>query len=98
MKFLVLWTLAVERISEPMVKAVLRVPDYAKPLEEKGKIEKRYHIVGKHGGAWVFNVESNEELERLLAMSPVFNYSRYEVMPLAEMETPLDVIQTEAKS
>jgi muconolactone D-isomerase len=95
MKFLVLWSLAIERLSEPMLKAVLRVPDYARPLEQQGKIEKRYHVVGKHGGAWIFDVESNEELERLLAMSPVFNYSRYEVIPLAEMESPLGVAQGE---
>ncbi len=95
MKFLVIWSLAIERLSEPMMKAVMRVPDYAKPLEEKGKIEKRYHIVGRHGGAWIFNVESNEELERLLAISPVFNYSHYEVIPLAEMESPMNVIQAQ---
>lgn len=92
MKFLVMWSLAIERLSEPMMKAVLRVPDYAKPLEQSGKIEKRYHIVGRHGGAWIYNAESNEELERLLAQSPVFNFSRYEVIPLAEMETPTTLV------
>ncbi len=95
MKFLVLWSLAIERLSEPMLKAVMRVPDYAKPLEASGKIEKRYHVVGKHGGAWIFKVESNEELERLLAMSPVYNYARYEVIPLADMESPTDVLRVE---
>ena len=39
MKFLVLWSLAIERLSEPMLKAVLRVPEYAKPLEDQGKME-----------------------------------------------------------
>lgn len=97
MKFLVIWSLVIERLSEPMLKAVLRVPEYAKPLETNGKIEKRYHIVGKHGGAWIFNVESNEELERLLAMSPVYNYSRYEVIPLADMESPSNIIQAAEK-
>jgi muconolactone delta-isomerase len=95
MKFLVLWSLAIERLSEPMLKAVLRVPEYAHPLEAQGKIEKRYHIVGRHGGAWIFQVESNEELERLLAMSPVYNYARYEVLPLADMESPTAVLRSE---
>jgi hypothetical protein len=38
-------------------------------------------------------VTSNEELERLLAMSPVYNVSHYEVLPLADMETPADVLR-----
>jgi muconolactone delta-isomerase len=42
-------------------------------------------VVGTHGGAWIYNVESNEELDRLLAMSPVFNFSTYQVLPLAQM-------------
>jgi muconolactone delta-isomerase len=93
MKFLVLWSLAIERLSEPMMKAVLRVPDYAKPLEANGKLEKRYHLVGKHGGAWIYDVDSNEELERLLAQSPVFNYSRYDVHPLADMDATVRLVQ-----
>ena len=95
MKFLVLWSLAIERLSEPMLKAVLRVPEYAKPLEDQGKIVHRYHIVGRHGGAWIFDVESNEELERLLARSPVYNFARYEVLPLADMDSPAAVLHTE---
>jgi muconolactone delta-isomerase len=41
--------------------------------------------VGHHGGAWIYKVESNEELDRLLAMAPVFNFANYQVLPLAEM-------------
>jgi hypothetical protein len=33
-------------------------------------------------------VRSNEELERLLALAPVYDYARYGVLPLAEMEDP----------
>ena len=50
-------------------------------------------IVGKHGGAWIYDVDSNEELERLLAMAPVYNFARYAVYPLAEMETPADILR-----
>jgi hypothetical protein len=57
----------ISRLSAEMMKTVLRTPDYAKPLEESGKVIGRYHIVGYHGGAWIFNVESNDELEMLLA-------------------------------
>jgi hypothetical protein len=38
-------------------------------------------------------VDSNEELERLLAMAPVYNSARYEVLALAEMESPEAVLR-----
>ena len=85
MKFLVLWHLEVSRISPQMMAAVMDQSNYGKKLEAEGKLECRYHVVGSHGGAWIYNVTSNEELDRLLAMSPVFNFSSYQVLPLAEM-------------
>ena len=48
----------------------------------------RYHLVGGHGGAWIYNVESNEELDNLLAVAPVYNMASYEVHALAEMRAP----------
>lgn len=67
------------------------MPDYASKLQENGKLEKRYHIVGRHGGAWIYNVDSNEELDRYLALAPAYNFSRYEVYPLAEMSDPTNL-------
>ena len=55
------------------------------PWRESGKVVGRYHIVGYHGGAWIFNVESNDELEMLLAQAPVYNFSHFDVYPLADM-------------
>ena len=86
MKFLVLWE--IEKLSAQTVRAVLAMPDYAGRIREQGKLVERYHVVGRHGGAWIYDVDSNEELERLLAAAPVYNYSRYEVLPLAEMTGP----------
>jgi len=56
MKFLVIWSLHKNLLSPDMIKAVLRQPDYAQKLEAEGKVEKRYHIVGGHGGAWIYSV------------------------------------------
>jgi len=47
----------------------------------------RYHVVGAHGGAWIYEVDSHEEFERLLATAPVFNFAAYDVRPLADMST-----------
>jgi muconolactone delta-isomerase len=88
MKFLVLWRIELALLGPPVVAAVLRMPEYAEPLEAEGKVVGRYHIVGGHGGAWIYDVASNEELELLLAQSPVYNYARYEVHPLADMSAP----------
>lgn len=85
MKFLVLWRLELSMLSGEVLRAVLRMPDYAGPLEEQGKVLGRYHIVGGHGGAWIYDVGSNEELEMLLAKSPVYNFARFEVLPVADM-------------
>ncbi len=85
MKFLVMWRIELSRLSTEMMQAVLTMPDHAKPLEEQGKGIGRYHIVGSHGGAWIYDVESNEELEMLLAQSPVYNFSHFQVFPLADM-------------
>jgi muconolactone delta-isomerase len=89
MKFLVLWHFDVARITPQVTRAVMQMPDYAKKVEDK--LECRYHVVGRHGGAWIYDVTSNEELERLLAMSPVYNFATYQVLPLAEMVDPQTV-------
>ena len=85
MKFLVIWRMEIGRLSAEMMKAVLKMSEYAEPLEKSGKVIGRYHIVGSHGGAWIYDVDSNDELEMLLARSPVYNYSHFQVMPLADM-------------
>ena len=95
MKFLVLWRLEVNRVSPEMMAAVMEQSNYGKKLEAEGKVECRYHVVGSHGGAWIYNVSSNEELDRLLAMAPVYNFSTYQVLPLAEM---MDVDSLRGKS
>ena len=88
MKFLVLWRIENTRLTPEIISAVLDQPKYGKKLEAQGKLECRYHVVGSHGGAWIYKVDSNEELDRLLAMSPVYNFAKYQVLPLAEMADP----------
>jgi muconolactone delta-isomerase len=70
-----------------MGQAVLKMAEYSKELIEKGKLEKHYHIVGKHGAAWICDVESNDELELILARSPVYNFAQYEIYALTEMKS-----------
>jgi len=93
MKFLVIWRLDVTRLSADVIKAVMEQPNYGKKLEADGKLECRYHIVGSHGGAWIYNVKSNEELDMLLAAAPVYNFAEYQVLPLAEMSNADTVLR-----
>ena len=90
-KFLVLWKLELSRLSPETIQTVLRQQDYGARLQTEGKVHARYHLVGSHGGAWIYDVESNEELDMLLAQAPVYNVASYEVHPLAEMRGPTPV-------
>jgi muconolactone delta-isomerase len=92
MKFLVIWHFDISRLTAEVVRAIAEQPKYGEKLEKEGKLECRYHVVGSHGGAWIYNVDSNEELDRLLAMSPVFNFATYQVLTLAEMRDPSTVV------
>jgi muconolactone delta-isomerase len=87
-KFLVLWRIELSLLSREMAQAVGRMSDYGAALEDEGKLIARYHIVGAHGGAWIYDVESHERFEQLLARAPIFNFARYEIYPLAEMVRP----------
>ncbi|MGH3262623.1 MAG: muconolactone Delta-isomerase family protein [Trebonia sp.] len=87
MKFLVLWRMELSLLSREMAQAVGRMADYGAKLEADGSVIARYHIVGAHGGAWIYQVDSHERFEQLLARAPIFNFARYEVYPLADMAT-----------
>jgi muconolactone delta-isomerase len=86
-KFLVLWRMELSLLSREMAQAVGRMAEYGAALEGEGKVLARYHVVGAHGGAWIYQVDSHEEFERLLARAPVFNFARYEIHALADMGT-----------
>jgi muconolactone delta-isomerase len=85
-KFLVLWQLDLALLSREMVLAVGDMPAYGETLEREGKVIARYHVVGAHGGAWIYEVDSHEEFERLLGRAPVFNFAHYTVHALADMD------------
>ena len=93
MKFLVLWHFDISRLGPEVIRAIAQQPEYGQRLEKQGKLECRYHVVGSHGGAWIYKVDSNEELDRLLATSPVYNYATYQVLALAEMGDPGTVVK-----
>ena len=96
-KFLVLWKLEISRVSAETTQTVLRQQDYGARLQTQGKAHARYHLIGSHGGAWIYDVASNEELDALVAQAPVYNVASYEVYPLVEMRglTPIGTVGPE---
>ena len=84
-KFLVIWELDLALLSAEMAGAITRTPGYAAQLEQSGKLIARYHLVGAHGGAWILDVDSHEELERLLGGSPAYNFAQFQVRALSDM-------------
>lgn len=40
----------------------MKMPQYAGPLERTEEVA-RQRLVGQHGGVWIYDVGSNEELE-----------------------------------
>jgi muconolactone delta-isomerase len=84
-KFLVLWRLELGRLSPEAMRGVMRMREYGARLEKEGKVLGRYHVIGGHGGAWIYSADSHGELDRLLAQAPVYNFTTYDVYPLADM-------------
>ena len=63
------------------MRAIARMPEYGSRPRAPGQGDVRYHVVGAHGGAWIYEVDSHEEFERLLAMAPVFNFAPLQRAP-----------------
>ncbi len=66
-------------------------PNTAKSSKPKASSSAAITWWAATGGAWIYNVTSNEELDRLLAMSPVYNFATYQVLALANMTDPYTV-------
>jgi muconolactone delta-isomerase len=95
-KFLVLWKLELGRLSPEAVRGVMRMQEYGTRLEKEGRVLGRYHVVGSHGGAWIYVADSHQELDRELALAPVYNFATYQVFPLAEMTAEPTVLGSES--
>ncbi len=88
MKYLVLSTLRPGVNVTPTVKkAVATHYDYVKELKSRSKLEVHYPLLGRHGGVSIYDVESHEELQRLLVQNPLFNFNKYKIYPLLEYES-----------
>ncbi len=59
---------------------------YLDELEKNGKIEVSYHMIGEQGDLLIVEVNSEEELTRIVGDDPLFFYSEREVYPVISRE------------
>jgi len=87
MKFLIL-----QRVNAqvPVEKLAALYPLQLKYLEElraKGRIDVYYHLIGQQGHMIIADVDSEEELSRLVGDDPLFFHSRRKICPLTSLES-----------
>lgn len=62
----------------------LKEKAYSQELQSQGKWPHIYRVVGEYANYSIFDVESNDELHRLLSELPLFPYMKIHVTPLAK--------------
>jgi muconolactone D-isomerase len=67
--------------------------DIYKDLKREGKLKFSYAFADSLGGITLWNVESNEELQRILFLLPPIPLIKRTVKPLTEMATVESVIE-----
>ncbi len=60
---------------------------YFEDLEKQKIIECYYHLIGHQGSMLVVNVDSDEQLSRVIGQDPMFFHLQREIYPLTTRET-----------
>jgi muconolactone delta-isomerase len=60
---------------------------YFEDLEKQRIIECYYHLIGHQGSMLVVNVDSDEQLSRVVGQDPMFFHLQREIYPLTTRET-----------
>lgn len=70
---------------DPQTRAelVAREKDYSQQLQREGKWPEIWRIVGEYANFSIFDVESNDELHKIISGLPLFPYMEVHVTPLA---------------
>jgi len=87
MKFLVIQRIRRDVPLEAWSKLFPEQFIYLDALEKKGKIEISYHLIGHRGNVLIVDVDSDEELTRIVSEDPLFFQSEREIYPLTSRET-----------
>jgi len=85
-KFLVLQWIKPQVPIERLVSLTPAQFKYLGKLESQGKVEQYYHLIGQQGHMIICNVNSNEELSRIVSEDPLFFDSERKIYPLTTRE------------
>jgi muconolactone delta-isomerase len=86
LKFLVLQWIRGQVPIERLTRLTPAQFKYLSKLESQGKVEKYYHMVGQQGHMLICNVNSDEELSKLISEDPLFFDSERKIYPLTTRE------------
>lgn len=87
MKFLIVQKIKRSIPIETLAKLLPAQFKYLDVMEKKGTVEVSYHLIGQQGNLLIVNVDSDEELSRIISEDPLFFYTEREVYPLTTRET-----------
>jgi len=85
-KFLILQKIKREIPVETWAKLLPAQIKYLDELEAKKQILLSYHLIGQQGNLLIVDVDSEEELSRIVSEDPLFFYSERDIYPLTTRE------------
>jgi len=87
MKFLIIQKVKQEIPVERWARLLPLQFKYFEALEKQNVLEIYYHLIGQQGSMLVVNVNSDEQLSRIIGQDPMFFHLQREIYPLTTRET-----------
>jgi muconolactone delta-isomerase len=87
MKFLIIQQVKREVPLEKWSRLLPLQFKYFEKLEQEKKVDADYHLIGHQGSMLIVNVDSDEELSKIIGEDPLFFYSEREIYPLTTRQT-----------
>jgi len=85
-KFLILQKIKREIPVEMWSRLLPAQIKYLDELETKKRIVLSYHLIGQQGNLLIVDVDSEEELSKIISEDPLFFHSEREIYPLTTRE------------
>jgi muconolactone delta-isomerase len=87
MKFLIVQRVKREVPIEKWAKLQPLQFKYFDSLEKEKTLEVYYHLIGQQGSICIVNVDSDEQLSKIIGQDPLFFESEREIYPLTTRQT-----------
>jgi muconolactone delta-isomerase len=94
MKFLIVQKIKREVPMEKWAKMLPLQFKYFDKLEKQKTLETTYHLIGQQGSMLVVNVDSDDQLSRIIGEDPMFFHMDREIYPLTTRENHEEQIKS----